>query len=162
MPSVGYVPRVGGQYITGRAGGFACRQHVSRPNRKFRFRPSRKFRFQTTRQSKTCHSLIPGLCSRMAAGPGQARAGVARRRGSLEGGPLCKTIPVEGMAGKCKQITIPVTRLKAELSTWLRHAHAPSTFLEYHGSGAFLQSRCRPFYFDRSEENRESDSIRRW
>src|ERR1035438_6127580 len=28
MPSVGYVPRVGGQYITGGAGGFACRQHA--------------------------------------------------------------------------------------------------------------------------------------
>jgi hypothetical protein len=35
----------------------------------------------------------------------------------------------------------------------------PVGFLGYHDSGAFLQSRCWPFYFDPTSQNRESHSI---
>ena len=35
----------------------------------------------------------------------------------------------------------------------------PHTRLGYDNSGAFLQSRCWPFYFDPTSQNRESDSI---
>src|SRR6516225_1880689 len=37
--------------------------------------------------------------------------------------------------------------------------HGPGALLGYYDSGAFLRSRCWPFYFDPTSQNRESDSI---
>ena len=97
---------------------------ISQQNRKFRFRQIRKFRFQTAARATPAIPLSVDCVCRIAAGPRQDRAGVARRRVGLDGWPGCKTIPVEGMRGKCSR-TISVTLLKAEVPALPRQKPAP-------------------------------------